>query len=348
MPAVRAAREREQRHAGARERGRGGPARRRAPAVQRPLERAGQRGRRAERDDRADGDARVVDRREERRLVGGHARRRRPAPARAPTPGRTRSAPHEQREQHEQRAAAGDPRRADRRRVDAVGAERLRGARGPEAEGGEEDLETCHRGIVPQFHNQQAAGNARQTAAPWISDSPARPRSSRAPRAGSARPSRASWPPRAPASRCTTTATARPPRRSPPSSAASRSRPTCATRRRPTRSCPAAVEALGRLDACVANAGVWPSEDVPVARLGLDRWRATIDANLTATFLTARAFLRHVESAGARQPGADRLHRRAVRRGRATPTTPPPRPRSPTGSPSRSRTRSCARRRRRA
>jgi 3-oxoacyl-[acyl-carrier protein] reductase len=62
---------------------------------------------------------------------------------------------------------------------------------------------------------------------------------------------------------------------------------------------PAAVEALGRLDACVANAGVWPSEDVPVARLGLDRWRATVDANLTATFLTARAFLRHVESAGA-------------------------------------------------
>jgi 3-oxoacyl-[acyl-carrier protein] reductase len=62
---------------------------------------------------------------------------------------------------------------------------------------------------------------------------------------------------------------------------------------------PAAIEALGRLDACVANAGVWPSEDVPVARMGLDRWRATIDANLTATFLTARAFLRHVEQAGA-------------------------------------------------
>ena len=61
---------------------------------------------------------------------------------------------------------------------------------------------------------------------------------------------------------------------------------------------PAAVEALGRLDACVANAGVWPSEDVPVARLGLDRWRATLDANLTATFLTARGYLRHVERAG--------------------------------------------------
>jgi 3-oxoacyl-[acyl-carrier protein] reductase len=62
---------------------------------------------------------------------------------------------------------------------------------------------------------------------------------------------------------------------------------------------PAAVEALGRLDACVANAGVWPSEDAPVARMPLHRWRATIDANLTATFLTARAYLRHVETAGA-------------------------------------------------
>jgi 3-oxoacyl-[acyl-carrier protein] reductase len=61
---------------------------------------------------------------------------------------------------------------------------------------------------------------------------------------------------------------------------------------------PAAVAALGRLDACVACAGVWPTEDVPVARLSLDRWRATLDANLTATFLTARAYLRHVESSG--------------------------------------------------
>ncbi len=61
---------------------------------------------------------------------------------------------------------------------------------------------------------------------------------------------------------------------------------------------PAAVAELGRLDGCVANAGVWPAEDVPVARMGLDRWRATLDANLTATFLTARAYLRHVEATG--------------------------------------------------
>ena len=62
---------------------------------------------------------------------------------------------------------------------------------------------------------------------------------------------------------------------------------------------PRAVEALGRLDACVANAGTWDPEDVPVARMSLDRWRSTLDSNLTATFLTARSYLRHVEATGA-------------------------------------------------
>ena len=62
---------------------------------------------------------------------------------------------------------------------------------------------------------------------------------------------------------------------------------------------PAAVERLGRLDACVANAGTWDPEDAPVAQMSLDRWRATIESNLTATFLTARAYLRHVATANA-------------------------------------------------
>ena len=48
----------------------------------------------------------------------------------------------------------------------------------------------------------------------------------------------------------------------------------------------------GELDVCAAVAGVWPAGDVPVWELPLERWRETIDANLTATFLTARGFLR--------------------------------------------------------
>jgi 3-oxoacyl-[acyl-carrier protein] reductase len=48
----------------------------------------------------------------------------------------------------------------------------------------------------------------------------------------------------------------------------------------------------GELDACAAVAGAWPAEDVPLWELTLARWRATLEANLTATFLTARGFLR--------------------------------------------------------
>jgi 3-oxoacyl-[acyl-carrier protein] reductase len=55
----------------------------------------------------------------------------------------------------------------------------------------------------------------------------------------------------------------------------------------------------GPLDVCVAVAGAWPAEDVPVWELPLERWRKTLDANLTATFLTARGFLRLLNGDGA-------------------------------------------------
>ena len=54
----------------------------------------------------------------------------------------------------------------------------------------------------------------------------------------------------------------------------------------------------GPLDACAAVAGVWPRDDTPVWELPLERWRATLDANLTATFLTARGFLRGAAARG--------------------------------------------------
>jgi 3-oxoacyl-[acyl-carrier protein] reductase len=59
-----------------------------------------------------------------------------------------------------------------------------------------------------------------------------------------------------------------------------------------------ARSAFGGLDACAAVAGVWPEEDVPLWQLSLDRWQETLAANLTATFLTARGFLREVERSG--------------------------------------------------
>ena len=60
----------------------------------------------------------------------------------------------------------------------------------------------------------------------------------------------------------------------------------------------AARAELGGLDVCAAVAGVWPEEDVPVWDLPPARWEETLRANLTATYLTARGFLREVERNG--------------------------------------------------
>ena len=76
-------------------------------------------------------------------------------------------------------------------------------------------------------------------------------------------------------------------------STGSRSPVTSPTPSRPRRWSPGGA-AFGRLDAVVANAGVWPSDPTPVWELDLDRWRRTLDVDLTGTFLTVRAFLQHV------------------------------------------------------
>lgn len=59
-----------------------------------------------------------------------------------------------------------------------------------------------------------------------------------------------------------------------------------------------ARDALGTVDVCAAVAGVYPTEDLPVWELDLARFQQTIAANLTATFLTARAFLRGLTETG--------------------------------------------------
>jgi 3-oxoacyl-[acyl-carrier protein] reductase len=57
-------------------------------------------------------------------------------------------------------------------------------------------------------------------------------------------------------------------------------------------------EQAGPLEVCAAVAGIWPAADVPVWELPLERWEETLRANLTATFLTARGFLRGVAERG--------------------------------------------------
>jgi 3-oxoacyl-[acyl-carrier protein] reductase len=52
------------------------------------------------------------------------------------------------------------------------------------------------------------------------------------------------------------------------------------------------AEAFGRLDIFVANAGIWPPEEVPLARLAPGRWRETMAANLDAVYHSTRAALR--------------------------------------------------------
>jgi 3-oxoacyl-[acyl-carrier protein] reductase len=57
-----------------------------------------------------------------------------------------------------------------------------------------------------------------------------------------------------------------------------------------------ARDALGAVEVCAAVAGVYPAADVPVWELPLDRFERTLRENLTATFLTARAFLGGLET----------------------------------------------------
>jgi 3-oxoacyl-[acyl-carrier protein] reductase len=56
--------------------------------------------------------------------------------------------------------------------------------------------------------------------------------------------------------------------------------------------------AAGALDVCAAVVGEWPRDDVPVWDMPLVRWEATLRANLTSAFLTARGFLRSVAEQG--------------------------------------------------
>ena len=60
----------------------------------------------------------------------------------------------------------------------------------------------------------------------------------------------------------------------------------------------ATVDALGGLDIYVGNAGIWPEEEVAVARMDDERWSRTIRENVDAIFFTTRAVARVITDHG--------------------------------------------------
>jgi 3-oxoacyl-[acyl-carrier protein] reductase len=57
----------------------------------------------------------------------------------------------------------------------------------------------------------------------------------------------------------------------------------------------AEIEAgLGPVEILVANAGYWPTEDVPLQRMTLKQWEGTLAVNLTSVFLCMREFFRGI------------------------------------------------------
>ncbi len=65
----------------------------------------------------------------------------------------------------------------------------------------------------------------------------------------------------------------------------------------------AADEALGGLDVCIVNAGIWPGEDLPLHRMSAERIRNVIEVNLLGAMWTSRAFVRALERRGPRADG---------------------------------------------
>src|SRR5262249_61510153 len=61
---------------------------------------------------------------------------------------------------------------------------------------------------------------------------------------------------------------------------------------------------LGPVERLVANAGLWPPDDVPLHEMSLKQWDRTLAVNLTSVFLCLRAFLRGVAAHALPDPAA--------------------------------------------
>jgi 3-oxoacyl-[acyl-carrier protein] reductase len=55
---------------------------------------------------------------------------------------------------------------------------------------------------------------------------------------------------------------------------------------------------FGGIDIFVANAGIWPADEVGMSEMPIERWRTTMAANLDSVFLSTRAALRMMGRGG--------------------------------------------------
>jgi 3-oxoacyl-[acyl-carrier protein] reductase len=55
-----------------------------------------------------------------------------------------------------------------------------------------------------------------------------------------------------------------------------------------------AEAAMGPVEILVANAGIWPPEDMPLVHMSLEQWNRTLSVNLTSVFLCLREFFRGI------------------------------------------------------
>jgi len=63
------------------------------------------------------------------------------------------------------------------------------------------------------------------------------------------------------------------------------------------------IDKLGRVDVCVANAGIWPPDARGLHEMPVERLREVIEINLLGALYSARAFLRGLSRVGAREDG---------------------------------------------
>lgn len=61
----------------------------------------------------------------------------------------------------------------------------------------------------------------------------------------------------------------------------------------------AAVHRFGRLDALVANHGIWPSSDMPIDQMPDEQWRRTMGINLDSVFALVKHAVAHMKEQGA-------------------------------------------------